>query len=1439
MSANAEQLIRRALHEIRDLRAKLTAADSALYAPVAIVGMGLRLPGGANDAESFARVLWEGVDPIVETPPDRWRLEDFYDADPEASGRMTARHGGYLDQVDQFDAAFFGISGREADSMDPQQRLALETTWEALENAAIAPDQLRGALAGVYLGLSNSDYSRAILTRRALIDPYFMTGGLPSVAAGRIAYVLGLTGPALVVDTACSSSLTALHLAVQGLRRGECDLAVAGGVNVIAAPEANIAFSKGRMLAPDGRCKAFDKDADGYVRAEGCVMFALKRLADARAEGDRILAIIRGSAINQDGRSSGLTAPSGPAQEVVIAAALADARVRPQDVGYVECHGTGTPLGDPIELNALAAAYGAGRETPLLIGSVKSNIGHAEAAAGAAGVAKCVLAFANASVPPNAHFRTGNPHFDWESAPLKVVDAAMSLPGACLVAVSAFGISGTNAHLILEAPELLAAPTPVHADRPAHILTISARTPETLRNAAQRWRDAAETADTLADLAYTANVGRARLEERAAIVFTDRASLKAGLDLAATGADAFQARPNLTDRPRPVFLFTGQGLNHPGMGRALYDTSPVFRGVIDQCADIAASVRPIDLRAALLGDGDLSSDTALAQPSTFALQAGLAALWRSWGVEPFAVLGHSLGEYAAACAAGVWSLEDGMRIVMARGTASARAEGQGAMVAVQASLDIVEAALRGEPDLTIASYNGPADFVLSGAPEAARRLVARFESEGRKARLLNIPFGSHSRFVEPAIPELEAALRRATYASASLPIAANLSGALAAPDEMSTASYWVEQMRKPVRYDACVRALRDLGATHWIEIGPHPALCALGADAHGDDGRWLASMRRDGASWIDLLESLARLHVDGAKIDWAGFDADYPRHRIAAPTTPFARRRHWIEAASEPKSEAAWPDVAAAAAAQSLQGPLGLAPASYPEKWALLERLTLAVAARGLRREDALSLAEGRPAVDILNRASIAPAFVPLATRWLRRLTDAGFAIQEADAYRAHASIDMLDVDAQLRLVDAALSDNKPLLDYVRHCCGLVGAVVTGRESALETLFPGGDFALAENLYQRSQTMHYGHLMAAAAVRAFAPGAKGLRVLEVGAGVGAATSELLPALGSRVGAYAYSDVSDVFLDRGRERFGHVPALRFRLFDLDAPLDPADAGAFDIIVASNAVHACADLPAALRKLKAALAPGGMLALVESTTAFAWFDITTRLIEGWRAFDDTLRQDEPLLPPGTWTQALRDAGFEEAGSWPQAGEAGEALGQHLILAKTHGALGARGEEASTPIAAMADQPAAVPQIVETLAELSPAERRDALRDFVRGQVAAVLRTAPDVALDRNSPLRDLGLDSLMAVQLRNRLSRGLALDKPLAASVMFDHPSIEALTTYLLSSMQPPPAPVAPSAPSPSPSPSPVGADRVATMSDAEIAEKLAVRSSQKNRKGGVR
>ncbi|MGZ4790899.1 MAG: beta-ketoacyl synthase N-terminal-like domain-containing protein, partial [Ilumatobacteraceae bacterium] len=916
--------LRRALLAIDQLQSRLDAAQRALREPIAVVGMGCRFPGGVDGPDAFWALLRAGREAVGEVPADRWDIDALYDPDPDAPGKMSTRRGGFLDDVAGFDPLFFGIAPREATSMDPQQRLLLEVAWETLEHAGIAPDRLRGSRTGVFVGMASGDYAQVQLREGGLagLDMYYTSGAAHSVASGRISYLLGLSGPSITLDTACSSSLVAVHLAVQSLRSGESDLALAGGVNLMLSPENSVMLSKYHMMAPDGRCKAFDAAADGFVRGEGCGIVALKRLRDALADGDPVLAVIRGSALNQDGASSGLTAPNGPAQEAVVRAAIADAGVAAHEIGYVEAHGTGTSLGDPIEVQALAAALGAGRtiDNPVMIGSVKTNLGHLEAAAGVAGLMKAVLVVQHGEIPPHLHLHTPNPHIDWGSLPVVVPAGGLEwqTDGPRRAGVSAFGFSGTNAHVVLEQAPLRDTPTGVTTGggaQPSRLLVVSGRTDAGVRAAAGRLAGALGTS-VLDDVCATAARGRAHLSNRAAFVAAESGEMADLLHRFAAGATPGSTDLGTgvatgvagSDPPRIAFLFTGQGAQYAGMGKGLYAIEPVFRATVDRCAAALTGVVDMPLLDVLFADAGsnnaaLLDTTAYTQPALFAIEIGLAELWRSWGIVPQAVLGHSLGEYVAAAVAGVFSIEDGVRLTAARGRLMQALPAGGAMAAVFAPVAAVQDVLDDLPRdqaavVGIAAVNGPAHTVVSGATAVVEAVVGRFAAHGVRTQRLVVSHAFHSPLMQPMIEEFTAVASAVEYSPPRRRVVSNVTGAPVGP-ELAEAGYWVHHALAPVRFAAGVEALAAHGIDTFLELGPHPVLVGMG-QACADQGstgvptsRWVGSLRRGRDDHAQVMAALGAVFVAGARVDW---DAVHGRRgrRIAMPTTPFQRQRYWV-----------------------------------------------------------------------------------------------------------------------------------------------------------------------------------------------------------------------------------------------------------------------------------------------------------------------------------------------------------------------------------------------------------------------------------------------------------------------------------------------------------------------------------------------------------------
>lgn len=1415
--------VKRALLELRDTRAKLEALERQRTDPIAIIGLACRFPGGVRDALSYWSLLRDGVDAIREIPRDRWDADAYYDPSLDAPGKMATRWGGFVDDIDQFDADFFGISPREAVTMDPQQRMLLEVAWEALEHAGQAADRLNGSPTGVFVGVSTNDYTQLQVKNGELsgIDAYFGTGGATnSIVTGRLSYILDLRGPSVAVDTACSSSLVAIHLACQSLRSGECRMAFAGGVNTILLPELTIALSKARMLATDGRCKAFDAAGDGYVRAEGCGIVVLKRFSDALADGDRVLALVRGSAVNQDGRSSGLTAPNGPSQEAVMQAALAMAHTDPTLVDYVETHGTGTALGDPIEARALGAVYGRGRTEgrPLYIGSVKTQIGHLESASGVAGLIKVVLGMQHGEIPASLHFRTLNAHIAAERPPLEVVSRRrpwLSDGARRMAGVSSFGFGGTNAHIVVEeAPGFTGSDR--EPPRPAEVLALSAKTPEALRDLADRVAASlGEKADRFPDICYSANTGRAHFDHRLALVAASSSEARGRLAACAEGHkpdDVFSGFCPVSSRPSVVFLFTGQGSQYPGMGRTLYRTEPVFRRTLDTCAALVRPYLDQPLLEVMFGETaatDLLSQTAYAQPVLFSLEYALTELWRSWGVEPAAVMGHSLGESVAACVAGVFSLADGLRLMAERGRLMQALPDDGGMIAVFADEATVSAAVADHTtSVSVAAVNAPTHVVVSGHRPTLAKVVTELQAAGLRVRKLSASRAFCSPLMDPMLDAFERVAEQVKYSEPRVPFVSTVSGAFAARGEVTTAVYWRRRVRETIRFWAGLDTLAQQGSRVFLEVGPSRTLVALGRQCVPDDSVWVTSLREKRDETGEMLNALAILYANGVDVSWPGVYRDRRRPRVTLPTYPFQRQRYWHEAVTphgEPTAPALrWSRVVQAGERQAHQGPLDLGLHTYSARWAALDRLTVEHMVAVVRSCGAFARAgDALSAEELLARCGMVPTYHHLMARWLSRLAADGLLTSRADgrfvSSKPLRTARLNKAWAQARRLNPDLQE---LLEYLARCGRLLKDVLTGSESPLETIFPAGEFETAEFLYQRWALARYFNAIArsvAEAVVGTLPPSRPLRAIELGAGTGGTTSALLPIMPPKRTTYVYTDMSDVFLAHAARKFADYPFVRYGLLDIEKA--PAAQGyperAFDLVVAANAIHATSDLRASLANARSLLAPGGVLLLYEVTHHLPWFEMSVGLIEGWERFADDLRQGNPLLDSGAWRRVLTESGFAAVATLPEEGAPAEVLGHHIIMALAP-TDDATAEAPTLPIeqrvllstSALASDPAvglsegeSITELVGRLVAASVDERHDLLVDFVRDHVTQVLRRDNGRVIDRRHRLMDLGFDSLMAVELRNRLGRGLPLTRALPATLMFDYPTIDAIASFL--------------------------------------------------------
>lgn len=874
---------------------------------VAIIGMACRLPGNIGTPNELWRALEHEVNAITEIPRERWDVDQYYSAKPQTPGKMCTRWGGFLGQIDSFDASFFGISPREARNMDPQQRVLLEVTHQALEDAGLSTQDIRASKTSLYAGVCSTEYALRTVYGPDItqMDPYSGTGALASVASGRLSYLLDLRGPSMTLDTACSSSLVALHLAMKSLREGESNLGIVSGVNLMLDPKGTVYFSTAGALSPDGHCKTFDDSANGYVRSEGCGVVVLKRLSDALADNDRVYAIVRGTAVNQDGKTNGLTAPNGHAQESVVRAALRDGGVQPVEVGYLEAHGTGTPLGDLIELQSLSAVYRESRDPgeSIPVGALKSNIGHTEGAAGVAGLIKTALVVGKGTIPANLHFETPNKNIEWDSLPFSIPTSSQQFPlthGVRTAGVSSFGFGGTNAHAVLsEAPprEPTAGPELSHV-----LLTLSAKTPESLNQAILNlgvFLEASPNID-LADVAYTLSCRRTHFSHRAFVVAGSVTEAVQKLQRLGEETQSSLSQRAQKTSPKVAFLFTGQGSQYVGMGKELYNSSHVFRDILEKCDEVLIPKLGQSMVSIISPHEEAESpihQTAFTQPILFAFEYALAQLWRSWGVVPDFVMGHSVGEYTAACVAGVFDFRTGLALIAERGRLMQSLPTGGTMAAAK----VGGTALQGHIDSSevqgvhVAAYNGPESSVMAGTQNAVSSLCEYLKEDGVATKELTVSHAFHSHLMEPILDDFEDYAESVSFREPVIPLVSNVTGKLATAN-IQGAAYWREHIRKPVSFEQSVKTLAELGVGVYCEIGPHTQLMGMGRSCiPSGEGKWLGSLHKKQANALSLLNSVGECYLSGVEIEFQALYEPASHRVLSLPTYPFARERHWID----------------------------------------------------------------------------------------------------------------------------------------------------------------------------------------------------------------------------------------------------------------------------------------------------------------------------------------------------------------------------------------------------------------------------------------------------------------------------------------------------------------------------------------------------------------
>jgi acyl transferase domain-containing protein/NAD(P)-dependent dehydrogenase (short-subunit alcohol dehydrogenase family)/acyl carrier protein len=1366
-----------------ELERRLAAVESATTDSVAVVGMGCRLPGGVSTPDAFWELLASGTDAVQLIPQDRWDAEAFYDASPDVPGKANTKWGGFVDGIQQFDAGFFGIAPREALAIDPQHRLLLEVTWEALENACIPADLLAGTATGVFVGISTNDYAALLEAEgETASDAYAGTGLARSVAAGRISYVLNLRGPNLAIDTSCSSSAVAIHLACQSLRNRECDLALAGGVNAILTPRLTVMLSHAHMMAGDGRCKAFSEAADGFVRSEGCGMLALKRLSDARAANDRILGVISGSAINHDGRSNGLSAPNGPSQEAVIRQALGQARIEPSAVGYLETHGTGTVLGDAIELGALGNVFGASAEPGhrMTIGSVKTNLGHLEAAAGIAGVMKVLLALQHNKIPAHLHVQSGRENPALRSLsfalPAQTTEWPQS-PHPHTAGVSSFGFSGTNAHLVLQ--ESPASPRPSEAERSAEVVTLSARDVTALGALIARCADSLEAhpQTKLADLALSLNAGRSHFQNR--IAYVARTTEDAASRLRSLSAGSVTDAPEYAlvagyEAPRIAFLFTGQGSQYPGMGKQLYEQHEVFCSAIDRCSKLLAGRLPHSLRDVLCGAAEIPDDvihqTAWTQPSLFAFEYALAELWFSWGIRPAAVLGHSLGEYVAACVAGIMPLETALNLAYQRGRLMGSLPRGGGMLAARIGAEDAAERIRPFTGISIAAVNGPNNVVFSGHTEQLDQLREKLSESRIISQPLSVSHAFHSALMDPILDAFEVTAASSSYAAPALPFISNVTGEIWPSDKPLDGEYWRRHIRGTVRFSQGVTALLSLQPSALLEIGPDPVLLGMARPSVPSGLATIPSVRRGHDAWGSLQGALCQLYRAGAGIDWQQVYSNRHCRKLSLPTYPFQRQRHWpaalpqtLPATLQAHGRSAEPHlyVVEYEPQQSLPGSAQI----LSQASATVEKAVSELNLAGLSESYAQLIPEVdrlcatyilvmmaelekplTPGASIPPMAGISPAHQKLLT-WLFRILEADGVLRRVGDEWIVRSLPVVDLAREEARVSAAFPQFAAELEFLHQATHLA-AVLRGRTSALEVLFPQGSFRLADQIYRDAPAAQTLNRALAAAVHHAVSSLHGLRtvkLLELGAGTGSATAAILPVLPAGKVEYWFTDVSPAFLAPAQERFSDYPFVRYAARDIER--DTSSSEEFDIVIASNVLHAAADLRETLRRVRRMLRPGGVLIALEGTTVQRSAIVTLGMIESWWRFaDSSLRTDYPLISRKQWMQLLNEEGFEAA-SLPNGGPLGVlSQEQTILVARRDEALSATAHQLSPLVFVKERDGSSVlaEQLRQTGLEVHSGNHLpfDSLRDVASGKKAhAVVVGLPHSSNDSQTPVHTL--------------------------------------------------------------------------------------------------
>lgn len=1373
---------------------RIAPPQPRLAGKIAIIGMACRFPG-ASDLAQFWSLLSRGGDAVSDIPQKRTDMYKFFGENnpmPESIKKWT---GGFLVDIDKFDPLFFSISPAEATAIDPQQRILLETAYHAFADAGL---DLATATArtGVFIGISGSDYQRILFNNPHAIDRYAATGGALSIAANRISYAFGFDGPSMAVDTACSSSLTAVHLACNSIREGQARIALAGGVNLLLAPEITLSLAKVGVISPSGSCKPFAADADGIVRSEGCGIVVLKSLEQALSDDDRIYGVISGSGVNQDGRSNGLMAPKQNSQEMLLTDVYQRAGINPADVDYIEAHGTGTFIGDPIEVKALGNVLRKARQVDCAIGSVKGNLGHLEAAAGIAGLIKTALMLHYRELVPTLNCKAKNPNIPFDELKIKVQTENSpwwSLDKKQIAGVNSFGFGGTNVHVILESRPETVAKQQIQQDefgkdgdsqRPL-ILPLSAHTPLVLQHYIRSYREFLRNhidgdAGFLRSMCHTAALRRNFFDFRIDFVFSSRDELLSQLEYQLdnelfagelASIDTSQVRSSCA--ADVVFVFSGHGAYWPGVGRELLVSEPLFRKKILQCQQIMSDYVDWSVVDTIENASQTTSiDRIFA--ATFAIQVAIVDLWKQYSITPAAVVGHSGGEVAAAYCAGSLDLPAAIAVVIHRGNQLLKVSGLGMTVALELSLSNTRRLLSVcGSEIAIAAINGPEAIVVSGVVAVMEVFIERLQKENIDYKVLQLAgIAVHSPLVESGKQALKCLLKEINPKKSKVDFYSTVVGKKLSGEELN-ADYWADNIRETVVFADTIEALLQDNQRIFLEIGPHPALGgAINAllKKHHLAGLTVASLRRDEVEHVSLLKALGELYCYGFPVDFAAVYRDKIPW-MSLPVYPFQRESFWFREAQtgayDQKNR--WDYTVTMAQRRAGSVPFDLQLHTYAQKWSELNKLSSLYIFAALQEIGIITLS-GR--VDVAqngyDKMGILPCYHHLVSLWVRRMESEGYAMVAERGYAVEGVQPEGALAVLLQNAKNTFADIPILLEYVVSCGKNLQQIITGQIPALETLFPGGSFKIANFLYKDWAVARYFNDIVTEIVKSVViQNRTSLRILEIGAGSGATAAAVLSALSNAHVTYYFTDVSDLFLQRAKASFKSYPFVKYALLDIENIADNSviAPASFDIVLASNVLHATRDISLAIKNVRSLLTTGGVLVLYETTTHWAWFETSTGLIEGWQLFRDNVRNTVPLLSDSEWKDILLAHGFKKVVCFPNHENIGNELGQHVILASTASDIrfGERfaesGEQPFEVQERNQDQSDKLSLYLDKISN-DPEERSVSMQKYVCLQASHILRIPSD-QVDVGKPLRNMGLDSLMAISLKNRIEADIGV------------------------------------------------------------------------------